>query len=290
MARPLRLEFPHALYHLTSRGDRREDIYLSDTDRLAWLAVLSQVCQRFGWIVHAYCLMSNHYHLLVETPLANLSQGMRQLNGVYTQLFNRRNSKVGHVFQGRFKAIVVDKEGYLLELARYIVLNPVRAGMVADAKDWPWSSYGAMVGSIDAPDWLATDALLAQFAPTSARARALYVDHVRAGVGLPPVWEQLEQQMFLGDEAFMKRMSKLVDKNLKMTQAISGDVGAREFPKVQRLGKAKPLEHYEREYGEDRDAAMAAAYASRHYTLGKIAGHFGVHSATVSRAVAKLQG
>jgi putative transposase len=136
MARPLRLEFPHALYHVTSRGDRREDIYLLDSDRQAWMAVLAQVCQRFGWIVHAYCLMSNHYHVLVETPQANLSQGMRQLNGVYTQHFNRAHGKVGHVFQGRFKAIVVDKEGYLLELARYIVLNPVRAGMLNDAKDW----------------------------------------------------------------------------------------------------------------------------------------------------------
>jgi putative transposase len=287
MARPLRLEFPHALYHLTSRGDRREDIYLSDADRLAWLSVLTQVCQCFGWIVHAYCLMSNHYHLLVETPLANLSQGMRQLNGVYTQLFNRAHGKVGHVFQGRFKAIVLDREGYLLELARYIVLNPVRAGMVAGAREWPWSSYGAMVGSVDAPPWLATDALLAQFAPKLSRARALYVDHVRAGVGLPPVWEQLEQQMFLGDEVFMKRMGKLVDQNLKLTQAVGGAAAAREFPKVQRLGKAKPIEHFEREHAQDRNAAMAAAFASRHYTLAQIAAHFGVHSATVSRAVAK---
>lgn len=290
MARPLRLEFPHALFHVTSRGDRREDIYLADSDRHAWLAVLAQVCQRFGWIVHAYCLMSNHYHLLVETPQANLSQGMRQLNGVYTQLFNRAHGKVGHVFQGRFKAIVVDKEGYLLELARYIVLNPVRAGMLADAKDWPWSSYGAIVGSVAAPPWLATDALLGQFAPTLLRARALYMDHVRAGVGLPPVWEQLEQQMFLGDEAFLKRMGKLVDKSLRIAETTSGNIAAREFPKVQRLGKAKPLAHYEKLCGDERNAAMAKAYLSGHYTLAQLAAHFGVHSATVSRAVAKAEG
>ncbi len=289
MSRPLRLEFPHALYHVTSRGDRREDIYLTDSDRQAWLAVLAQVCQRFGWIVHAYCLMSNHYHVLVETPQANLSQGMRQLNGVYTQFFNRAHGKVGHVFQGRFKAIVVDKEGYLLELARYIVLNPVRAGMRADAKDWPWSSYGAMVGSVAAPLWLATDALLGQFAPTLARARALYVDHVRAGVGLPPIWERLEQQMFLGDEAFLKRMGKLVDKSLRLNETTSGSMAAREFPKVQRLGKAKPLDDYEKLHTDDRDAALAAAYASGHYTLAQLAAHFGVHSATVSRAVKKAE-
>ena len=134
MARPLRLEFAHALYHVTSRGDRREDIYVDDADREAWLAVLAQVCTRFNWTVHAYCLMSNHYHLLVETPDANLSAGMRQLNGVYTQHVNRRHGRVGHVYQGRFKAIIVQKDAYLIELARYVVLNPVRASMVADAK------------------------------------------------------------------------------------------------------------------------------------------------------------
>lgn len=128
MARPLRLEFPHALYHVTSRGDRREDIFHTDADRQAWLAVLGQVCRRFNWVVQAYCLMSNHYHLLVQTPEGNLSAGMRQLNGVYTQQVNRAYGRVGHVFQGRFKAVLVDEESYLLELARYVVLNPVRAG------------------------------------------------------------------------------------------------------------------------------------------------------------------
>ncbi len=192
MSRPLRLEFAHALYHVTSRGDRREDIYLNDADRQAWLGVLAQVCKRFNWTVHAYCLMSNHYHLLVETPDANLSAGMRQLNGVCTQLANRAQGRVGHVFQGRFKAIVVDKDNYLLELARYVVLNPVRAGMVADASDWPWSSYGAMLAPawLPGPDWLATDKLLAYFAPDPsapaalqdrAKAQQRYVDHVRAG-------------------------------------------------------------------------------------------------------------
>ena len=134
MARPLRIEFAGALYHVTSRGDRREDIYLDDGDRQLFLEVLEAVCERFNWEVHAYCLMSNHYHLLVETPDGNLSRGMRHLNGVYTQRFNRRHKKVGHVFQGRYKAILVQKENYLLELSRYIVLNPVRAGMVREQR------------------------------------------------------------------------------------------------------------------------------------------------------------
>jgi len=129
MARPLRIELAGALYHVTSRGDERRPIFFEDGDRSAFLAVLGEVIARFGWLCHAYCLMTNHYHLLVETPHANLSQGMRQLNGVYTQYVNRSHRRVGHLFQGRFKGILVEKESYLLELARYVVLNPVRAGM-----------------------------------------------------------------------------------------------------------------------------------------------------------------
>ena len=131
MARPLRLEIPGGLYHVTSRGDRREDIYLSDTDRQRWLDLLGEVCSRHNWLCHAYCLMDNHYHIVVETIDGNLSAGMRKLNGVYTQWHNRTHDRVGHVFQGRFKAIIVQREGYLLELARYVVLNPVRAGICA---------------------------------------------------------------------------------------------------------------------------------------------------------------
>jgi putative transposase len=140
MARPLRLEFAGALYHVTSRGDGREAIYLSDEDRLAWLETFAAVCSRFNWVCHAYCLMGNHYHVIVETPDANLSLGMRQLNGVYTQRFNRTHRRVGHVFQGRFKAILVDKDSYLLELSRYVVLNPLRAKMVRKLENYPWSS------------------------------------------------------------------------------------------------------------------------------------------------------
>ena len=154
MARPLRIEYPDALYHVTSRGNRQEDIYLDDQDRNAFLKTLSRVCDRFNWVCHSYCLMSNHYHLMIETPEANLSEGMRQLNGVYTQTLNRNHSRVGHVFQGRYKAILVQKDSYLLELSRYIVLNPVRASMVHSAKDWRWSSYQSTAGLVATPNWL----------------------------------------------------------------------------------------------------------------------------------------
>ncbi len=154
MARPLRLEYAGALYHITSRGDRREDIYLDDEDRAAWIEVLTTTCERFNWVVHAYCQMSNHYHLLVETVDGNLSRGMRQLNGIYTTKFNRRHKMVGHLFQGRYKSILVQKGDHLLELSRYVVLNPLRAGMVDRLEDWFWSSYPAVIGRQTVPEWL----------------------------------------------------------------------------------------------------------------------------------------
>jgi len=165
MARPLRLEFAGALNHVTARGNERRAIFLgnADDDRASFLAILARTCERFNWICHAYCLMTNHYHLLIETLDPNLSKGMRQLNGVYSQHINRTHGRVGHLFQGRFKGILVDKDSYLLELARYVVLNPVRAGMVRSPGEWPWSSYLATVGMEEAPPFLATDWLLRTF-------------------------------------------------------------------------------------------------------------------------------
>lgn len=123
--------------NVTSRGDGREDIYVSDADRQAWLDVFGQVCKRFIWVCHAWCQMTNHYHILIETPEANLAQGMRQLNGVYTQCFNRAHARVGHVFQGRYKAILVERDSYLLEFAQYVVLNPLRARRSSGSKPGP---------------------------------------------------------------------------------------------------------------------------------------------------------
>ncbi|MBQ0797928.1 MAG: transposase [Porticoccaceae bacterium] len=182
MSRPLRLEFPNALYHITSRGDRREDIYDDDVDRAAFLTVFSGVINQCNWVCYAYCLMSNHYHLLVQTPDSNLSKGMRQLNGIYTQSYNRRHNKIGHLFQGRYKAILVDEDAYLLELSRYIVLNPVKAGMVRQVNRWPWSSYNAMIGDGQSPEWLSSDYLLSQFSPRRKTAIKRYAEFVEAGL------------------------------------------------------------------------------------------------------------
>lgn len=279
MARPLRIELAGGIYHVTSRGDRREDIYDGDEDREAWLDLFGKVCIRFNWRCHAYCQMSNHYHVVVETPQANLSQGMRQLNGVYTQHVNRTHGKAGHVFQGRYKAILVEKDSYLLELARYAVLNPVRAGMVKDARDWPWSSYRAMIGEASTPPWLQPDWLLAQFSVQRKRAIAKYIDFVRAGVGLASIWGELKNQIYLGDERFVARMHKHV--------SAMDDLG--EVPRAQRRPVAKPLAYYAQLH-LDPKLAMAAAYLSGQHSMKAIAEYFGVHYATVSRAVAWQEG
>lgn len=277
MARPLRLEFAGALYHVTSRGDRREDIYLDDGDRESWLMALSEVCDRHNWLVHAYCLMSNHYHLIVETPEGNLSKGMRHLNGVYTQRFNRRHGVVGHLFQGRYKAILVQKEAYLLELTRYVVLNPVRAGMVEDASDWPWSSYSAMVSLSTTPDWLECDWLLAQFGKQRGRAIRRYTEFVAAGLGAVSPLESIKHQFLLGDEQFVEQLT-----DSKRMEALS------EISKSQRRSLALSLTEYAKRYVE-RDEAMASAYASGAYTMKEIGDFFGLHYQTVSLAVKKFE-
>lgn len=275
MARPLRIELSGGLYHVTSRGDRREDIYLSDSDREGWQTLLGEVCRRFNWVCHAYCQMTNHYHLLIETPEGNLSQGMRQLNGIYTQQVNRAHQRVGHVFQGRYKSILVEKDGYLLELARYVVLNPVRAGMVGDAGEWHWSSYQAMIGAVAPPPWLQTNWILGQFGERRDSARAGYKNFVRAGVGLPSVWDGLQGQIFLGGEEFVARMQS----------KLAPELSLEEIPRAQRRPVAKPLAHYLAEYADDPRRGMALAYLSGDYAMKSIAKTFGVHYATVSRAV-----
>jgi putative transposase len=278
MARPLRIELAGGLYHVTARGDHREAIFRDDDDRMAWLAVFAEVCTRFHWRCHAYCQMTDHYHLVVETPEGNLSKGMRQLNGVFTQRVNRRHGLVGHLFQGRFKGILVERDTYLLELARYVVLNPVRAGIVADAGDWAWSSYPAMLGRVPAPPWLETDWVLRQFGRSRAAARAAYAAFVADGVGRPSVWDGLRCQVFLGTDGFVERHRGLATEPQRL----------REVPRAQRRALAPPLSAFADQSATPREA-MARAFLSGAFTMQEIAEHFGVHYSTVSRAVRRFE-
>jgi len=220
--------------------------------------------------------MDNHYHLMVETPDANLSKGMRQLNGVYTQDFNRRHGRCGHVFQGRFKSVLVDKQAYLLELSRYIVLNPVRAGMVKNPEDWHWSSYRAMIGLTIGPTWFNSDWLLSAFDNRSGSAVKRYSKFVRSGIGRESIWSELQHQVYLGDDQFVERMQTL----------ISNDRNLSEIPHIQSRPPARPIAEYLNQ-DNDRNHAIASAYQSGGYTLTEIAAYFNLHYSTVSTIVRK---
>jgi putative transposase len=274
MARPLRIEYPGALYHVTSRGDRQEAIFDDDQDRTAFLNILGEVVAQFRWCCHAYCLMGNHYHLMIETPQGNLTKGMRQLNGVFTQWSNRRHRRSGHLFQGRYKAILVDRDAYFLELSRYIVLNPVRAAMVKHPRLWAWSSYGATIGTTPAPAWLTTDDLLAEFGNRRAGARRKYQEFVAEGMGAESIWKDLKGQIYLGDDDFVEQMREKLGERAE-------DVNV---PRVQHRGAAPKLDAIRRQH-KDRDGAIRAAYETGAYSYQRIAKEFGVHFTTVGRIV-----
>jgi putative transposase len=210
MARPLRIEYDGALYHVTSRGNERKPIFKDDTDRKLFLDTLSQVTDRFHWLCHAYCLMDNHYHLVIETPDRNLSRGMRQLNGVYTQAFNRRRQRAGHLFQGRFKGILVQKDSHFLEVCRYVVLNPVRAKAVKYPREWPWSSYRATAGQSAIPSCLTVKEVLSHFGQRRSSAQEKYREYVSEGIGGAMIWEALEAQSLLGLEGFAEALKDYV--------------------------------------------------------------------------------
>jgi REP element-mobilizing transposase RayT len=178
MPRPLRLQVAGGIFHITARGNRKQVIFLDDRDRMHFLILLTALCEQRGWKVHAYCLMTNHYHLLIETPEEDLSAGLQWLNGTYAQWFNRVHDLSGHLFQGRFHAVLVKGEYHLLELSRYIVLNPVRAGLCRRAQDWLWSSHRAVMKTAPKPRFLELEWLVLQFGPEVEEARRRYAAFV----------------------------------------------------------------------------------------------------------------
>src|SRR5262245_13660433 len=210
MARPLRLQFEGAVYHVMARGHERSAIFRDAEDRSKFLALLEQVATEEKWILHSYCLLGNHFHLLIETPEGALARGMRDLNGRYAQWFNWRHDRRGHVFEGRYRAAVVEKQTHLMELHRYIVLNPVRARLAEKPGEWRWSSYRATAGIEKPPAWLETDWTLSQFAVRRSAAREAFQRFVAAGKIAGKEVEALERAAYLGGRDFMKRMQDLV--------------------------------------------------------------------------------
>jgi len=275
MARPLRLQFDGAIYHVTSRGNAREDIFDDDGDRHAFLECLEKVVHRLNWLCHAYCLMNNHYHLVIETPEANLSKGMRQLNGIYTQRYNRRHRTVGHVFQGRYKAILIQKESHLMEVCRYVVLNPVRAKAVEKVEQWKWSSYRGTAGVAQGPPWLAVNWVLSQFSQNRHLAASHYRRFVREGIDRPSIWESVQAQVLLGGEDFIEKLQGYV----KGYKAIA------EIPRSQRyVSRPQLTKLFEGKLTKTkRDTAIVQAVHRYGYNQREVAEVLGLHYATVSR-------
>lgn len=287
MARQLRLEFPGALYHLTARGNAQAAIFVDDSDRTRFLDLLRREVEQQGWLCYAYCLMGNHYHLLVETPEANLSKGMRRLNQVYTQTFNRRHGRVGHVLQGRYKSIIVDKDSYFLALCRYMVLNPVRANMVKAAKDWPWSSYRSTAGMTAPPPWLQAATVWRQFDDKPEVGHNRYREFVQAGTGQPSPWEYLRGQIYLGGEDFLGRMEKLARKqppanvpreHLHPARLTQHDV----LKRVSDVFRLTADEILSRSHAEAYHSAAWLFRRSANLPLKEVAGLFGVSPSRIS--------
>ena len=282
MARPLRIEFPGAVYHVTSRGNARQRIFHGERDNRKFLEILGDAIERYAWLCYAYCLMENHYHLVIETPAPNLSQGMHYLNGAYTQAHHRQHQTVGHLLQGRFKSIIVDKDHYLLELTRYVALNPVRAGIAGDPQEWPWSSYPATAGIKPAPPYLHITPILKCFDSDLDEARKRYRAFISAGIDRESPWKNLKSQLILGNEEFIERIKPTLTPD---TQTVK--LPSREIPKMQRFALRPSLPEIfgDRKSKKKRDEAIFESHTVHGYTQNDIADFLGIHYTPVSRAI-----
>jgi len=262
VARPLRVVFAGAVYHLISRGNNRGRVFHGKADYEAFFAVLEQTVDRFGWLCHSYCLMGNHYHLLMETPLPNLPSGMRQLNGVFTQRYNKRRGRVGHLFQARYTSILVERDSHLLTLVRYVAWNPVRAGLCSEPAAWRWSSYPALLGLTPAPAFLTSDWILSQFGDERQAARG----RLRCFVEDEPSDVALCAGVYAASEPYLHE-----------------HVGEREPIEEVPRRQWQPVPPTLPEVFARNRRPIAAAYRRYGYSLREIAGHLGCHYSTVSR-------
>ena len=275
MARPLRIEYPGALYHITSRGNERKSIFSNDEDRLLFLRTLGDVAKTHNFVIHAYCLMGNHYHLLVETVDGNLSLGMRDLNGAYTQRFNTAHRRSGHLLQGRYKAFLVEGDEYLLEVARYVVLNPVRARIVEKPGQWKWSSYRATAGAAEVPSWLRVRSILELFGKQTSYAQKAYRAFVKDGIGEASPFDEVSEGMILGSQPFVDWIYGSTERKEEI----------KEIPRGERIIGRPSLETlFEDVNGRtERNAAIVFARVRCGYLLSEIARHLGIDRSTAGK-------
>ena len=290
MARPLRIAFPGAFYHVTARGNERKAVFKSIRDRQKFLAYLETATARYNALIHAYCLMDNHYHLLLETPSGNLPQIMRHINGAYTTYFNVKRARAGHLFQGRYKAIVVQMDAYAKELSRYIHLNPVRAKLAETPDKYEWSSYNFYIGVKKAPGWLHRDFILGYFGDKVSNAQLGYKKFVSLLVArkYDSPLKEVTASVLLGSQDFIQfiKGSYLSDKTPD-----------RDLPALRQLGsRITYLELFdlvELEFRQDPVAARnIKLYLCRKHTgekLRTIGAQFGIGDAAVTQACKRFK-
>jgi len=291
MGRPLRIQYPGASYHITSRGNEKREIFRSNGDREKFLSYLQSAHERYGGIIHVYCLMNNHYHLLLETPRGNLSQILHHINGAYTIYFNIKRRRSGHLFQGRYKAILLEKDAYCQELSRYIHLNPSRAGLLNTLSAYPWSSYPSYIGSRKGPEWLTTDFILRYFGRDEPSARENYRQFVEGALDKEsrnPL-KDVFASTILGTPEFIswvrEKMIELEDPDIRNVPALRGLVRRPSLEQIERtvksvIGQGHPL------------SERFCLYVSQHhggYALKEIGAHYGMRGSAVSQSNRRLR-
>jgi REP element-mobilizing transposase RayT len=298
MARPLRLEFKGAFYHVTSRGNLRDKIFFDDKDREKFLEILRRTKERYVYVLHSYALMENHYHLFLETPRANVSQIMQNINTSYTVYINKKHKRFGHLFQGRFKGIIVDKETYLIVLSRYIHLNPVRAGIVKNPEDYKWTSYRKYIGVYNGKDSIVDAAeTLSYFSKTKTAAIKAYREFVEEGIGERnnPL-EDVEAGVLLGSKKFMAQIRRMLRRR-KPDEEIPQLKSLREIIPVDKVIKVccnyygKKKEELLKK-GKGKEERQTALYLSKIMSNTKnieIGRYFGIKGSTVSEALKRVE-
>ncbi len=269
MARPPRIEYPGALYYVSSRCKSGRNIFQNRYDPVEWLNILANICTRYRWIVYSYCLMPDYYHLVVQTPDANLSLGMRQLNGIYTQFYNEKYSRSGHLFKGRFKSVHVQKETYLHRLTRFILNSPVRSGFAKYPYQYKWSSCRYLKSSEGTPSWLDTDWCDDEFV------NELLTPELYRGANEDKEFlNNVRKQIFLGDDEFEKKVKQYAQEGKGITGSWDKN-GESVYEELDRLARQS----------DNRDEIIYRAYYSGKYSMKEIGDYFSLHYSTVSRII-----
>ncbi len=283
MSRALRVQYAGAFYHVTNRGNAKQKIFLNNDDYQKFLDTLAAVLKRYNWICYSYCLMPNHYHLLLKTLDPNLSDGMRQLNGDYTQSFNVKHGRVGHLFQGRFKSSLIDQESYYFEVMRYIALNPVRAKLTKTPYSWLWSSYKYLTQGNNSLGYLNTDLALNEYSKNKTKAKQLYKEQINSRVKDETSWDTISNRAVIGSEVFMEKIKRLLIKTRDIKEISKKErfINRPELNKI--FSKDSTFTK------KERNNLIYDTYLKHGYSLSEIGRHLNLHYSSISKIIKKIE-